>query len=113
MHVRIDLKIFNQIECIPENVDWFLDYLVRYLCLFLPYRIPLSFHLSIQDESVAADKSNSRDPAALAPSGFTLAASAYSQDQLYTNGGLNYSFRGYGTIGNSLQNNGTSQTNGG
>ncbi|KTF72907.1 hypothetical protein cypCar_00044404 [Cyprinus carpio] len=64
------------------------------------------------DESVAADKPNSRDPAALAHSGFTLAASAYSQDQLYTNGGLNYSFRGYGTIGNSLQNNGTSQTNG-
>ncbi|KAI2661706.1 Nucleolar protein 4-like [Labeo rohita] len=64
------------------------------------------------DESAAADKSNSRDPAALAHSGFTLAASAYSQDQLYTNGGLNYSFRGYGTIGNSLQNNGTSQTNG-
>ncbi|KTF90000.1 hypothetical protein cypCar_00006506 [Cyprinus carpio] len=64
------------------------------------------------DESAAADKSNSRDPAALAHSGFTLAATAYSQDQLYTNGGLNYSFRGYGTIGNSLQNNGTSQTNG-
>uniref|UniRef100_A0A671MVQ3 Nucleolar protein 4-like n=1 Tax=Sinocyclocheilus anshuiensis TaxID=1608454 RepID=A0A671MVQ3_9TELE len=64
------------------------------------------------DESVAADKPNSRDPAALAHSGFTLAASAYSQDQLYTNGGLNYSFRGYGTIGNSLQNSGTSQTNG-
>ncbi|XP_059359704.1 nucleolar protein 4-like [Carassius carassius] len=64
------------------------------------------------DESVAADKPNSRDPAALAHSGFTLAASAYSQDQLYTNGGLNYSFRGYGTIGNSLQNNGTTQTNG-
>lgn len=69
--------------------------------------------LSIQDESAAADKPNSRDPAALAHSGFTLAASAYSQDQLHTNGGLNYSFRGYGTIGNSLQNNGTSQTNGG
>ncbi|XP_067269949.1 nucleolar protein 4-like [Pseudorasbora parva] len=64
------------------------------------------------DESVTADKPNSRDPAALANSGFTLAASAYSQDQLYTNGGLNYSFRGYGTLGNNLQNNGTSQTNG-
>ncbi|XP_068079244.1 nucleolar protein 4-like isoform X2 [Danio rerio] len=64
------------------------------------------------DESTTADKPNSRDPAALAHSGFTLAASAYSQDQLYTNGGLNYSFRGYGTLGNNLQNNGTSQTNG-
>ncbi|XP_051509686.1 nucleolar protein 4-like isoform X2 [Myxocyprinus asiaticus] len=59
------------------------------------------------DESVTADKPNSRDPAALANSGFSLAASAYSQDQLYTNGGLNYSFRGYG-----IQNNGTPQTNG-
>ncbi|KAA0714079.1 Nucleolar protein 4 [Triplophysa tibetana] len=64
------------------------------------------------DETVSSDKSSSRDPAALANSGFTLAASAYSQDQLYTNGGLNYSFRGYGTLGNSLQNNGTQQTNG-
>ncbi|XP_048066177.1 nucleolar protein 4-like [Megalobrama amblycephala] len=64
------------------------------------------------DESVTADKPNSRDPAALVNSGFSLAATAYSQDQLYTNGGLNYSFRGYGTIGNNLQNNGTSQTNG-
>ncbi|XP_039513972.1 nucleolar protein 4-like isoform X1 [Pimephales promelas] len=64
------------------------------------------------EESVTADKPNSRDPAALANSGFSLAASAYSQDQLYTNGGLNYSFRGYGTLGNNIQNNGTSQTNG-
>ncbi|XP_051963959.1 nucleolar protein 4-like [Xyrauchen texanus] len=64
------------------------------------------------DESVTVDKPNSRDPAALAHSGFSLAASAYSQDQLYTNGGLNYSFLGYGTLGNSLQNNGTPQTNG-
>ncbi|XP_057212733.1 nucleolar protein 4-like isoform X1 [Triplophysa rosa] len=64
------------------------------------------------DETVSSDKSSSRDPAALAHSGFSLAASAYSQDQLYTNGGLNYSFRGYGTLGNSLQNNGTQQTNG-
>ncbi|CAM4716936.1 unnamed protein product [Leuciscus chuanchicus] len=64
------------------------------------------------DESVTAEKQNSRDPAALSNSGFSLAASAYSQDQLYTNGGLNYSFRGYGTLGNNIQNNGTSQTNG-
>ncbi|XP_073723974.1 nucleolar protein 4-like isoform X2 [Misgurnus anguillicaudatus] len=60
------------------------------------------------DETVSSDKPSSRDPAALAHSGFSLAASAYAQDQLYTNGGLNYSFRGYGT----LQNNGTQQSNG-
>lgn len=68
--------------------------------------------LAPQDETVSSDKSSSRDPAALAHSGFSLAASAYAQDQLYTNGGLNYSFRGYGTLGNNLQNNGTPQTNG-
>ncbi|XP_066500599.1 nucleolar protein 4-like isoform X3 [Hoplias malabaricus] len=64
------------------------------------------------DEPITVEKSNSRDPATLAHSGFTLAASAYSQDQLYTNGGLNYSFRGYGALGNSLQNSGTTQSNG-
>ncbi|KAB5567466.1 hypothetical protein PHYPO_G00233110 [Pangasianodon hypophthalmus] len=64
------------------------------------------------DESITADKPNSRDPAAVAHSGFSLAASAYSQDQLYTNGGLNYSFRGYGALGNSLQSSATAQSNG-
>ncbi|XP_060737485.1 nucleolar protein 4-like isoform X1 [Tachysurus vachellii] len=64
------------------------------------------------DESINADKPNSRDPAAVAHSGFSLAASAYSQDQLYTNGGLTYSFRGYGALGNSLQNSAAAQSNG-
>ncbi|XP_062397447.1 nucleolar protein 4-like [Sardina pilchardus] len=64
------------------------------------------------DEQISIDKPSSRDPAALAHSGFALAASAYSQDQLYTNGGLNYSFRGYGALGGSLQNSGTTQSNG-
>lgn len=66
----------------------------------------------LQDESINADKPNSRDPAAVAHSGFSLAASAYSQDQLYTNGGLTYSFRGYGALGNSLQNSAAAQSNG-
>jgi len=89
------------------RLNSFFGYLVSNLLvfLFLPYT-------PVQEESVTADKPNSRDPAALANSGFSLAASAYSQDQLYTNGGLNYSFRGYGTLGNNIQNNGTSQTNG-
>ncbi|KAF7695311.1 nucleolar protein 4-like [Silurus meridionalis] len=64
------------------------------------------------DESISTDKPNSRDPAAVAHSGFSLAASAYTQDQLYTNGGLNYSFRGYGALGNSLQSSATAQSNG-
>lgn len=91
----------------------FLDYLVSYSCWSFFTLSHFSFPCTpAQDESVTADKPNSRDPAALVNSGFSLAATAYSQDQLYTNGGLNYSFRGYGTIGNNLQNNGTSQTNG-
>ncbi|XP_030640026.1 nucleolar protein 4-like [Chanos chanos] len=64
------------------------------------------------DEQITLDKPNSRDPAALAHSGFSLATTAYSQDQLYTNGGLNYSFRGYGALGGSLQNSGSTQSNG-
>uniref|UniRef100_A0AAY4EBL1 Nucleolar protein 4 helical domain-containing protein n=1 Tax=Denticeps clupeoides TaxID=299321 RepID=A0AAY4EBL1_9TELE len=64
------------------------------------------------DEPISVDKPSARDPAALAHSGFSLAASAYSQDQLYTNGGLTYSFRGYGALGGSLQNTSTTQSNG-
>ncbi|XP_063064737.1 nucleolar protein 4-like [Engraulis encrasicolus] len=87
------------------------------------------------EEHLSIDKSSSRDSAAgsavLAHSGFALAASAYSQQQqqqqqrqeqqqdqqqpqLYTNGGLNYSFRGYGPLGAGagLQNSATAQSNG-
>ncbi|XP_062315013.1 nucleolar protein 4-like [Osmerus eperlanus] len=64
------------------------------------------------EESATADKSSPRDPASVAHSGFALAASAYSQDQLYTNGGLNYSFRGYGTLNSNQQTTGSTQTNG-
>uniref|UniRef100_A0A8C8JH97 Nucleolar protein 4 helical domain-containing protein n=1 Tax=Oncorhynchus tshawytscha TaxID=74940 RepID=A0A8C8JH97_ONCTS len=49
------------------------------------------------------DKPSSREPASLAHSAYSLAASAYSQDQLYINGGLNYSYRGYGGLGASMQ----------
>ncbi|XP_034551863.1 nucleolar protein 4-like isoform X1 [Notolabrus celidotus] len=62
------------------------------------------------DDSV--DKSNSRDPASVAPSGFTISSAAFAQDQLYTNGGLNYNLRGYGTVGSNQQNSGAAQTNG-
>uniref|UniRef100_A0A8C7FAJ4 Nucleolar protein 4-like a n=1 Tax=Oncorhynchus kisutch TaxID=8019 RepID=A0A8C7FAJ4_ONCKI len=59
------------------------------------------------EEPATADKNGSRDPASVAPSGFSLAASAYSQshDPVYTNGtnrGLNYSFRSYGAMSNNL-----------
>ncbi|XP_049919953.1 nucleolar protein 4-like [Epinephelus moara] len=64
------------------------------------------------DEPASADKSSSRDPASVAPSGFTISSAAFAQDQLYTNGGLNYNLRGYGTVGSNQQNSGAAQTNG-
>ncbi|KAG9332527.1 hypothetical protein JZ751_014625 [Albula glossodonta] len=69
------------------------------------------------DEQIALDKPSSREPATLAHSAYSLAASAYNQDQLYINGGLNYSYRGYGGLGASMQHpvsltTGTAQSNG-
>uniref|UniRef100_W5MEY8 Nucleolar protein 4-like b n=1 Tax=Lepisosteus oculatus TaxID=7918 RepID=W5MEY8_LEPOC len=69
------------------------------------------------DEQIALEKQSAREPATLAPSAYSLAASAYSQDQIYINGGLNYSYRGYGGLGASLQHpvsltTGTPQSNG-
>ncbi|XP_040927481.1 nucleolar protein 4-like [Betta splendens] len=64
------------------------------------------------DETAAADKPNSRDPASVAPSGFAISSAAFAQDQLYTNGGLNYNLRGYGTVSSSQQNSAAAQTNG-
>ncbi|MBN3325188.1 NOL4L protein, partial [Atractosteus spatula] len=70
-----------------------------------------------RDEQIALEKQSAREPATLAPSAYSLAASAYSQDQIYINGGLNYSYRGYGGLGASLQHpvsltTGTPQSNG-
>lgn len=48
----------------------------------------------------------------MAPSGFSISSAAFAQEQLYTNGGLNYSLRGYGTVGSNQQNAGTAQING-
>lgn len=48
----------------------------------------------------------------MAPSGFSISSAAFAQDQLYTNGGLNYSLRGYGSVGSNQQNSGAAQTNG-
>uniref|UniRef100_A0A3P8U6S4 Nucleolar protein 4-like a n=1 Tax=Amphiprion percula TaxID=161767 RepID=A0A3P8U6S4_AMPPE len=64
------------------------------------------------DEPVSVDKPNTRDPVSVAPSGFTISSAAFAQDQLYTNGGLNYNLRGYGTVGSNQQNSGAAQTNG-
>ncbi|XP_055043290.2 nucleolar protein 4-like b isoform X2 [Misgurnus anguillicaudatus] len=70
-----------------------------------------------QAHEEAIDKPVSREPISLAHSAYSLAASAYSQDQLYINGGLNYSYRGYGGLCGSIQHpvsltTATAQTNG-
>ncbi|XP_044066695.1 nucleolar protein 4-like isoform X1 [Siniperca chuatsi] len=64
------------------------------------------------DEPASVDKPNLRDPASVTPSGFSISSAAFAQDQLYTNGGLNYNLRGYGTVGSNQQNSGAAQTNG-
>lgn len=57
----------------------------------------------LQDEPIALDKQHSRDAAAITHSTYSLPASSYSQDPVYVNGGLNYSYRGYGALGSNLQ----------
>ncbi|XP_039459994.1 nucleolar protein 4-like [Oreochromis aureus] len=64
------------------------------------------------DEPASIDKPTLRDPAPVAPSGFSISSAAFAQDQLYTNGGLNYNLRGYGTVGSTQQNSDAVQTNG-
>ncbi|XP_047187176.1 nucleolar protein 4-like [Scophthalmus maximus] len=64
------------------------------------------------DESASVDKSSSRDAAPAAPTAFSISSAAFAQDQLYTNGGLSYNLRGYGSVGSNQQNSGAAQTNG-
>ncbi|XP_066526670.1 nucleolar protein 4-like b isoform X2 [Hoplias malabaricus] len=55
------------------------------------------------EDQIALDKAISREPMPLTHSAYSLAASAYSQDQLYINGGLGYTYRAYSSLGGSLQ----------
>ncbi|XP_072552664.1 nucleolar protein 4-like b isoform X2 [Salminus brasiliensis] len=55
------------------------------------------------EDQIALDKTISREPVPLTHSAYSLAASAYSQDQLYINGGLGYTYRAYSGLGGSLQ----------
>ncbi|XP_048405733.1 nucleolar protein 4-like b isoform X3 [Stegostoma tigrinum] len=59
----------------------------------------------LQDEPIALDKhtQQTRETVQLAHNTYSLPAASYSQDQMYINGGLNYSYRGYGGIGGGLQ----------
>lgn len=64
----------------------------------------------LQDEPIALDKQHSRDSAAITHSTYSLPASSYSQDPVYVNGGLNYSYRGYGALSSNLQPSASLQT---
>ena len=64
----------------------------------------------LQEEPIALDKQHSRDSTAIAHSTYSLPASAYSQDPVYVNGGLNYSYRGYGSLSSNLQPSASLQT---
>lgn len=65
-----------------------------------------------QDEPMAVEKPAARDPASVAPSGFAISSAAFAQEQLYTNGGLNYSLRGYSAVGSNQQTAAAAQING-
>lgn len=73
-------------------------------------RMRLEIYQSSQDEPIALDKQHSRDTAAITHSTYSLPASSYSQDPVYVNGGLNYSYRGYGALSSNLQPPGSLQT---
>ncbi|KAM6053938.1 nucleolar protein 4-like isoform 3-T3 [Chlamydotis macqueenii] len=66
-------------------------------------RMRLEIYQTSQDEPIALDKQHSRDATAITHSSYSLPASSYSQDPVYINGSLNYSYRGYGSLGGSLQ----------
>ncbi|KFZ49819.1 Uncharacterized protein C20orf112, partial [Antrostomus carolinensis] len=66
-------------------------------------RMRLEIYQTSQDEPIALDKQHSRDSTAITHSSYSLPASSYSQDPVYINGSLNYSYRGYGSLGGNLQ----------
>ncbi|KAM9445349.1 nucleolar protein 4-like b isoform 2-T2 [Clarias gariepinus] len=55
------------------------------------------------EDQIALEKSVSREPVPLTHSAYSLAASAYSQDQLYINGGLGYNYRAFAGLAGSMQ----------
>lgn len=71
-------------------------------------RMRLEIYQTSQEEPVALDKQHSRDAAAVTHSSYSLPASSFSQDPVYINGNLNYSYRSYGSLGGNLQPTGSS-----
>ncbi|KAI5095850.1 nucleolar protein 4-like isoform X2 [Silurus meridionalis] len=55
------------------------------------------------EDQIALEKAVSREPVPLTHSAYSLAASAYSQDQLYINGGLGYNYRAFAGLAGSMQ----------
>ncbi|KAG7323120.1 hypothetical protein KOW79_012822 [Hemibagrus wyckioides] len=55
------------------------------------------------EDQIALEKAVSREPVPLTHSAYSLAASAYSQDQLYINGGLGYNYRAFTGLASSMQ----------
>lgn len=68
-----------------------------------PPLVPQRCPLPVQDEPIALDKQHSRDSATITHSTYSLPAPSYSQDPVYVNGSLNYSYRGYGALSSNLQ----------
>ncbi|XP_042317849.1 nucleolar protein 4-like isoform X2 [Sceloporus undulatus] len=66
-------------------------------------RMRLEIYQTSQDEPVALDKQHARDSTTITHSSYSLPASSFSQDPVYINGSLNYSYRSYGSLGGSLQ----------
>ncbi|XP_026547985.1 nucleolar protein 4-like, partial [Notechis scutatus] len=67
-------------------------------------RMRLEIYQTSQDEPVTLEKQQSRDSStSVTHSSYSLPASSFSQDPVYINGSLNYSYRSYGTLGNTLQ----------
>ncbi|XP_028667421.1 nucleolar protein 4-like b isoform X3 [Erpetoichthys calabaricus] len=80
-------------------------------------RMRMDMYPSSHEDQNTLEKQSARESSSLAHTAYSLPASAYSQDQIYINGGLNYSYRGYGGLGASLQHpvtltTGSSQSNG-
>lgn len=55
------------------------------------------------EDQIALEKAVSREPVPLTHSAYSLAASAYSQDQLYINGGLGYNYRAFAGLAGNMQ----------
>nr|XP_033818607.1 nucleolar protein 4-like isoform X1 [Geotrypetes seraphini] len=72
-------------------------------------RMRLEIYQTSQDD-ITLGKPHARDSSAIAHSTYSLPVSSYTQDPVYINGNLNYSYRGYGALGGSMQPPNTVQT---